>query len=192
MDAIVIGIGTALADDPRLTARPAGPRVATRVVLDGLARLPTEGNLARTARQIPVIVAISDRAPSERVERLVAIGCEVIRLPESSPGSIALVPMLDELGRRGMTNVLVEGGGRTIGSFFDAGQVDEVDVFVAPIIEGGSHDFTPARGLGVARIAESLRLDSTTIEQVDGDLRIRGRLAATRHGETSGLDSGGL
>jgi diaminohydroxyphosphoribosylaminopyrimidine deaminase/5-amino-6-(5-phosphoribosylamino)uracil reductase len=185
MDAIVIGIGTALADDPRLTARPAGPRVATRVVLDGLARLPTEGNLARTARQIPVIVAISDRAPSERVERLVAIGCEVIRLAELSPGSIALVPMLDELGRRGMTNVLVEGGGRTIGSFFDAGQVDEVDVFVAPIIEGGSHDFTPARGLGVARIADSLRLDSTTIEQVDGDIRIRGRLAATRHGETS-------
>jgi len=192
MDAIVIGIETAIADDPRLTARPAGPRIATRVVLDALARLPIEGNLARTAREASVLVAASDRAPSERVERLVAIGCEVVRLPEASPGSVALGPLLDELGRRGMTNVLVEGGGRTLGSFFDAGQVDEVDVFVAPIIEGGSHDYTPARGLGVARIAEALRLDSTTFAQVDGDLRIRGRLSATRHGETSGLDSGGL
>src|SRR5205823_5192526 len=66
MDAIVVGVGTALADDPLLTARPPGPRRALRVVLDGAARLPTTSQLARTAREVPVLVATTDRAPADR------------------------------------------------------------------------------------------------------------------------------
>ncbi len=182
MDAIVVGIGTALADDPQLTARPPGPRVATRVVLDTHARLPIHSHLVNTAREVPLIVAVGEGALVDRVDRLVSLGVEVLKLRDCSPG-----PLLDELGRRGMTNVLVEGGGRVLGSFFDAGEVNEVDVFVAPIIEGGSHEFTPARGRGVASMAEALRLVALTVSQVDGDVRIRG-LTRPRLGVV-GLDS---
>jgi diaminohydroxyphosphoribosylaminopyrimidine deaminase/5-amino-6-(5-phosphoribosylamino)uracil reductase len=177
VDAIIVGVGTALADNPRLTARPPGPRVAARVVLDARARLPVDGHLARTAREIPVLVAATDEAPADRVAALTALGCEVAVLPAMAPGRVDIGALLDDLGRRGMTNVLVEGGGQVLGSFFDAGEVDEVDVFLAPIIEGGSHDFTPARGAGVASIAAALRLGSMAVSRVDEDVRIQGRIA---------------
>jgi diaminohydroxyphosphoribosylaminopyrimidine deaminase/5-amino-6-(5-phosphoribosylamino)uracil reductase len=180
VDAIVVGVGTAITDDPMLNARPPGPRVATRVVLDTSARLPTTGRLARTAREIPVLVAVSPEAPSERVDRLVAIGCEVLTPRQSNPGRVDIRGLLDELGRRGMTNVLVEGGGRVLGSFFDAGEVDEVDIYLAPIIEGGSHDFNPVRGLGVATMAEALRLEHLTASRVEQDIRIQGRVCSAR------------
>jgi diaminohydroxyphosphoribosylaminopyrimidine deaminase/5-amino-6-(5-phosphoribosylamino)uracil reductase len=184
MDAIIVGVGTAVADDPRLTARPPGPRVATRVVIDGSARLPAEGTLAMTARNVPVLVACSASAPSERVDRLTALGAEVLILPESVPGRVDVVALLDELGRRQMTNVLVEGGGRTLGAFFDAGEVDEVDIFLAPMIEGGAHEFTPVRGVGVDTINEALRLDDVTVSRVDDDVRIQGRVRHREPGRT--------
>ena len=75
-----------------------------------------------------------------------------------------------------MTNVLVEGGGRVLGSFLDAGQVDAVDVFIAPILEGGDHARTAARGRGSHADGEALRLDGIEVSRVGGDVRIRGRL----------------
>ena len=174
MDAIAVGIGTALADDPELTARPPGPRVAARVVLDGAARLPAAGKLARTAREVPVIVAVTGRAPADRVAALEALGCEVLAFPGAGP--VPVLPLLEQLGRRGMTNLLVEGGGAVLGAFLDAGQVDAVDVFLAPVIEGGTHPFGPARGAGVATMAEALRVDRGEITQIDGDFRLRGTL----------------
>jgi diaminohydroxyphosphoribosylaminopyrimidine deaminase/5-amino-6-(5-phosphoribosylamino)uracil reductase len=170
-----------------LDARPPGPRVATRIILDTSARLPPTGRLALSAREIPVLVAVGTDAPHERVERLAALGCEVVSLPESKPGLIDVGHLLDTLGRRGLTNILIEGGSRVLGSFFDAGQVDEVDVYLAPIIEGGSHDFTPARGLGVATIAEALRLEAMTVSRVESDVRIQGRVCHSR--SAGGLDS---
>jgi diaminohydroxyphosphoribosylaminopyrimidine deaminase/5-amino-6-(5-phosphoribosylamino)uracil reductase len=157
MDAILAGIGTALADDPRLTARPAGPRRASRIVLDGAGRLPTTSRLARSAREIPVLVAVTDRAPAARRQELTALGCEVLAFPGDGP--VPLPALLDELGRRGMTNVLVEGGGRVLGAFLDAGLVDAVDVFIAPVLEGGPPRFTPAQGEGYFLMADALRLE---------------------------------
>ncbi len=174
MDAIIAGIGTVLADDPLLTARPAGPRVAARVVLDSAARLPADGQLARTAREVPVRVACTDRAPSDRVAALVALGCDVIRFPGSGP--VPVGPLLAELGRRGATNVLVEGGGTVLGSFLDAGAVDAVDAFIAPILEGGSAGPGPARGGGVRLMAEAPRLGDLEWAIIDGDVRVRGTI----------------
>ena len=73
-------------------------------------------------------------------------------------GRVPIAPLLEELGRRGMTNVLVEGGGRVLGSFLDEGQVDAVDVFIAPLLEGGDHARTPARGKGHRLMREAIRL----------------------------------
>jgi diaminohydroxyphosphoribosylaminopyrimidine deaminase/5-amino-6-(5-phosphoribosylamino)uracil reductase len=117
-------------------------------------------------------VAVTDRAPADRREVLAATGCEVLAMPGSGP--VPIVPLLEELGRRGVTNLLVEGGGRTLGSFLDAGQVDAVDVFIAPTLEGGEPAFTPARGAGHPRMADALRLERSEASLIDGDVRIRG------------------
>lgn len=174
MDAVVAGIGTVLADNPRLDARPRGPRTAVRVILDSSARLPLDSFLASTAREIPVWVAVTDRAPEARLEPLEALGCQILRF--EGPGYVPIVSLLEELGRRGVTNLLVEGGGKVTGAFLDAGLVDEVDVFVAPIVEGGSGEFSPARGTGHSLMAEALRLARPAISVIDGDARIQGIL----------------
>ena len=179
MDAIVVGIGTALADDPELTARPPGPRVPARVVLDGAGRLPTTSRLARTAREIPVLVALTERATPERREALADLGCEIVPFPGDGP--VPILPLLDELGRRGMTNLLVEGGGRLLGAFLDAGQVDAVDVFIAALVEGGHPRFTPAQGEGRSRMADALRLERQQVSLIDGDLRLQGVFPPSWH-----------
>lgn len=175
MDGIVVGVETAIADDPQLTARPAGPRQAVRIVLDSAARLPLDGQLVRTARDVPVWVAVSGRAPEERHTALAAHGCKVLRFPGVS--RVPVLPLLDELGQSGLTNLLIEGGGTVMGSFLDVGEVDAVDVFLAPILEGGDHRFTPVRGKGTALMSEALRLDQTVVNQVDGDVRVQGLVA---------------
>jgi diaminohydroxyphosphoribosylaminopyrimidine deaminase/5-amino-6-(5-phosphoribosylamino)uracil reductase len=172
MDAIVVGIGTALKDDPQLTARPPGPRTAVRIVLDSRGSLPTSSRLAQTAREVPVLVAVTEQAELDRRRVLEQRGCEVLAFP--GVPQIPVLPLLAELGRRSMTNVLIEGGGRALGSFFDEGQVDEIDVFIAPILEGGDHRLTPVRGRGQQRMSEALRLAGVVTDTVDRDLRVRG------------------
>jgi diaminohydroxyphosphoribosylaminopyrimidine deaminase / 5-amino-6-(5-phosphoribosylamino)uracil reductase len=176
VDAILVGIGTALADDPSLTARPAGPRRAARVVLDGAARLPVTSRLVQTARETPVWLAACDRASPDRLAALEALGCTILKFPGQA--RVPIAGLLEELGRRQVTNLLVEGGGQVLGSFLDARQVDTVEVFIAPIIEGGSHGFGPARGHGSSRMADALRLDWHETHWIDADIHLRGTLPA--------------
>ncbi len=172
MDAIAVGIGTVLADDPQLTARPPGPRTAARVVLDSAARLPVNSRLARSAREVPVWLAVTRRAPAERLRILESMAVDILSFPVD--GSIPIVPLLQELSRRDVTNLLIEGGGRVLGAFLDAGQVDAVDVFIAPLVEGGTHAHTPVLGAGVSLMSEAPSLDRHSIRAVDGDVRIEG------------------
>ncbi|MGC8638887.1 MAG: bifunctional diaminohydroxyphosphoribosylaminopyrimidine deaminase/5-amino-6-(5-phosphoribosylamino)uracil reductase RibD [Isosphaeraceae bacterium] len=174
MDAILVGIGTVLADDCQLTARPPGPRTAARIVLDSQARLPLESRLVRTAREVPVIVAVTEAAPLERRLALADRGCEVLCFPATP--HVPISPLLAELGRRQMTNLLVEGGGKVLGAFLDEGQVDEADVFIAPILEGGDHPHTPARGKGVLKMSQAIRLGHVATSELDGDVRVQGTL----------------
>jgi diaminohydroxyphosphoribosylaminopyrimidine deaminase / 5-amino-6-(5-phosphoribosylamino)uracil reductase len=172
MDAILVGIGTIEADDPLLTARPPGPRCPIRVILDSQAQVPLTSRLIQTARDVPVMVAVTDRASPTRRDRLIRLGCEIAAFPGS--GRVPIVPLLEELGRRGMTHLLVEGGARALGSFLDEGQVDAVDVFIAPIVEGGDHPHTAARGKGFVWMKDASRLKEVDVTQVDCDVRIRG------------------
>jgi diaminohydroxyphosphoribosylaminopyrimidine deaminase/5-amino-6-(5-phosphoribosylamino)uracil reductase len=186
MDAVAVGIETALADDPLLTARPPGPRTPARLVLDSAARLPLSGRLVASAREVPVWVAVTGRAAESRLAALEAAGCELLRLPGED--EVPVAGLLDALGRRGLTNLLVEGGGRVLGAFHDAGEIDAVDVFVAPILEGGSHPFGPLRGTGVARMADARRLEHATVSRSGHDVRIQG-LVARAWWAAAGLDS---
>lgn len=172
VDAVVIGIGTAIADDPLLTARPPGPRSAARLVLDPSARLPLSSKLAMTTAEAPTWLAVNERADPGRVAALERSGCQVIRLP--GLGGIEIPSLLGELGRRNITNVMVEGGSKVIGSFFDSGQVDAVDVFIAPKVEGGTHGFSPATGRGARLMAQASVVDSPRVTLLGDNIRIQG------------------
>ncbi len=176
-DAVIVGRGTALADDPLLTARPPGPRLAVRIVVDTMASLPSTSRLVATAREIPVIVAVGMEADESRRRRLTEAGCEVL-LCEGATHAQRLSFLLDELGQRRMTNVLVEGGGKLLGALFDAGEIDEVHAFIAPKLVGGEMAASPLEGCGRAPMSAALSLASPQIEQLDGDVYIHGRVAS--------------
>jgi diaminohydroxyphosphoribosylaminopyrimidine deaminase/5-amino-6-(5-phosphoribosylamino)uracil reductase len=174
MDGIVVGIGTALADDPLLTARPPGPRTATRIVLDRNGRLPLASQLARTGREAPTLI-VARKEAAALTKALHEQGCEVFFLPVAD-ASQEVDCLLQELGRRRMTNILVEGGAAVLGSFLDAGAIDEVHVFIAPILAGGAEARTAVAGRGADRMAEALRLAEWTTQDVEGDLLLHGRI----------------
>jgi diaminohydroxyphosphoribosylaminopyrimidine deaminase/5-amino-6-(5-phosphoribosylamino)uracil reductase len=174
MDAIVVGIATAEFDDPLLTARPPGPRTPARIVLDSAGRLPVSSRLVQTAREAPVIVAVTERAIALKRNQLSQLGCEVVAFPGDN--RVPLASLLSELGRRGMTNVLVEGGGQVLGSFLDEGHVDAVLVFVAPALEGGDHGRTAARGKGLTFMRDAIRLRHVEVAQLGGDIHVGGIL----------------
>jgi diaminohydroxyphosphoribosylaminopyrimidine deaminase/5-amino-6-(5-phosphoribosylamino)uracil reductase len=175
MDAVMVGIGTALADDPQLTARPPGPRTACRVVVDSHARLPLTSRLVATARDVPVLLAVGPTAPDDRTAALAGLGVEVLRLPADG-GGLDLQALLVELGRRRMTNLLVEGGGRLLGALFDRQAIDEVHVFIAPKLVGGHGSPSPLAGTGLSAVPQVPQIRSPQFSEFDGDVYIRGRV----------------
>lgn len=180
-DAVLVGIGTALADDPELTSRleNGAGRTPVRVVVDAHARLPLESRLVRTAGLGPVVVAATEAAPPERIEALRVRGVEVLLAGDGSRG-VDLVALARALAfpahpaggevssapaasrfpaaRRPVTNLMVEGGGRVNAAFLEAGLVDRIMVFVAPKVAGGSNAPTPVEGVGAERMADALRI----------------------------------
>lgn len=179
VDAIVVGRETARMDDPLLTARPPGPRTATRVVVDTRASLASDSQLVRTTREVPLMVAVGSSARASERRRLQKAGCEVLVCESETRGG-RLDQLLAELGRRRMTNVLVEGGGQLLGTLLDIGQIDEVHVFLAPKLLGGETARSPIDGDGIAQVAEALPIRSPQWQQVGGDLYLSGRLAPSR------------
>jgi diaminohydroxyphosphoribosylaminopyrimidine deaminase / 5-amino-6-(5-phosphoribosylamino)uracil reductase len=175
VDAIMVGRETARQDDPLLTARPTGPRTALRVVLDTNASLSSESQLVRTARETPVLVAVGSTASDADRARLVDAGCDVF-LCKGRTHAARLDALLAELGRRRLTNVLIEGGGGLLGGLLDARQIDEVHVFIAPKLFGGEAARSPIAGTGIAAIAEALRLESPEVRQVGDDVYIQARV----------------
>ncbi len=174
VDAVIVGRGTVTADDPLLTARPPGPRVATRVVLTASGELPEHCQLRATAKEVPVLVATA--ADSEaRLAGWAADGAEVLLLPAGDAG-LSVDALLTELGRRRMTTVLVEGGAGVLGAFLDANAIDEVWAFIAPKLVGGAAP-SPVAGRGVERITDALQAAEATVERIGADVLITATLS---------------
>ena len=175
-EAILVGVSTVLLDDPLLTARPPGPRPALRVVLDSQARTPLSSRLVQTAREVATIVVTSLHAPPDQISALRNAGVEVLELAEDprSPARPSLRLLLEELGRRRMTHVLIEGGAGVLGAAFDAGLVDECHVFLAPCIIGGQSALAPIGGVGVEWMKETRALASPQISSCGNDIYIQG------------------
>jgi diaminohydroxyphosphoribosylaminopyrimidine deaminase/5-amino-6-(5-phosphoribosylamino)uracil reductase len=154
VDAIIVGVGTAIADDPLLDCRYGRRRrVAARVVIDPHLRTPSNAQLVRTARQIPTILVSSHGVSGKKAAVFEQAGAEVMSVRETR-GGLDLRAMLKQLARRGMTNVLVEGGGKTLGSFYDQGLADEAIVFISRRLMGGELATSPLAGRGPARMKD--------------------------------------
>jgi diaminohydroxyphosphoribosylaminopyrimidine deaminase/5-amino-6-(5-phosphoribosylamino)uracil reductase len=180
VDAVVVGIGTALADDPQLTARPDGMLAALgtqprRVVFDSLARLPPGSQLVAAASEIPLTVVVSRAAARSDTNALEAAGVQVlVATGENEPARVRSA--LDQLGAQGIAAVLLEGGPHLAGAFLDTGEIDEIRLFLAPLLLGGSAARDPLEGEGVERISEAVRALSFDTTPVGEDLLISARL----------------
>lgn len=165
-DAILIGVGTAEADDPSLIDRSGLPRrrPLVRVVLDEALRLSPNSQLARTTSQAPVIV-FSDSDSTE----LRSHGVEIANAKRGD-----LRTLLKELGSRSLQSVLVEGGSRVAGEFIDAGLVNKVTFFIAPKIIGGTTAPGAVGGRGVEFLSDALELERTTVFQRGKDIEVTG------------------
>ena len=175
MDAIITGAGTVRSDDPLLTARPAGARTPLRVVIDADGTsLHADTNLIKSPLQAPVLVCVADDTATDELARLKSLGVEVMACAVSEPGRIDLSAVMAELGRRGCTNVLTEAGSGILGSLFDSSLIDEVHIFIAPRLIGGTSARAPIGGLGRESIPAIPNVQQIRHTSIGDDLLIEG------------------
>jgi diaminohydroxyphosphoribosylaminopyrimidine deaminase/5-amino-6-(5-phosphoribosylamino)uracil reductase len=187
MDAVLIGVGTALADDPRLTARlprmARGPgraaagvaaRDPVRVVVDSTARLPPAARLLRQRSSAPTLVACTLRAPPARIAALERAGAEIVRCRADRAGRVDLKDLLRRLAGRGLTSVMVEGGARIHGSFLERRLWDEVYLFVAAKL-AGEGGLTWAGFQGPSRMGEAPAARIVDSSRLGDDLLVTAR-----------------
>ena len=187
-DAILVGIGTELHDDPSLTTRlPGVPgKNPIRIIVDSQARTPLDAHVV-TDGAAKTIVATTEAAPKERVEALQSAGVEVLAcgsgpvevLACGSGPEVNLRVLMQELGKREITSVFVEGGGSIAFSLLAASLVDKVHAFVAPKIVGGADAKTPVEGAGFQKLADAVELTGLTAETIGGDVLLT---AYVQHG----------
>jgi diaminohydroxyphosphoribosylaminopyrimidine deaminase / 5-amino-6-(5-phosphoribosylamino)uracil reductase len=198
VDGIMVGVNTVLMDNPLLTARPPGQRLATRIVLDTQARISLDSQLCQSAHRIPTLIAVGPQAELRKIQALKQSGCDVWQADPSQAltanisTSVAKEPnpdqrkepvvqlqhLMRELSKRGMTNLLVEGGSRLLGSLFDLQQIDEVHIFIGAKLLGGKDALTPIAGVGAQNMLDGQSIELQQVTQLDNDVYLVGR---TRH-----------
>lgn len=168
VDAILVGVDTVHADDPRLTARRAGAHDPVRVVLDSRLRTPLTAEVVQSADRTPTCVLTTDQASNDARRALVDLGVHVVVMPRDTKNRVCVRSTVGWLAERGRTSVLVEGGSSVNGAFVDAGLVDRLVWFGAPILLGG--DGRPAvGGLGPTALADALRFERWDVRRVGTD-----------------------
>lgn len=170
-DAVAVGIGTVLADDPRLTVRmvEVGAKPPLRVVVDGEAATPPSSRVADTT-DAPTLVAVSATAHAERVKALEGRGVEVARMGEA--GRVDLRALLEALGSRGVASLMVEGGAELAYSFLEEYLIDRFIFYFAPKIVGGGEAPGAVGGEGLARIRDAWKLEFDSVAESGGDIKV--------------------
>lgn len=172
-DAILIGAGTAVADDPLLTDRSGKPRrqPLVRVVLDTSFRTSRDSQLFKTAAESPVVIFVGDSADPAALNSGAPAGVELV---SDAANGRELAAVLEELGRRSIQSVLVEGGAEVAGRFLDAGLVNKVSFFIAPTIIGGREAPAAVGGRGADTLADAMKLEEVEITQRGRDIEVTG------------------
>lgn len=178
---IMAGVGTVLADDPLLTCRIPGGRSPVRIICDTHLRTPLTAQVVTTARQFPTLLATC-RSDADRRAPYEAAGCQVLVLPERD-GHVDLNTLMDELGRREIDSVLLEGGGTLNWSALEQGVVQKVLAYIAPKLAGGKEAKTPVEGTGIGRMAQAIPLRNCTVTRIGDDLLIESEVDADVHGD---------
>jgi len=171
---VVVGIGTVLADDPALTVRLDGPwpRQPLRVVLDSKARTPVAARLIQGEPAGHAIIAVGADAPGDRVRALEAAGAQVLRCP-GADGRVSPADLLAALAAREVRGVLVEGGAEVAASFLEAGLVDRVAMFLAPLLLGGATAPTVVAGIG-RELKRGVALEGVDVRRIGDDVVVEG------------------
>jgi diaminohydroxyphosphoribosylaminopyrimidine deaminase/5-amino-6-(5-phosphoribosylamino)uracil reductase len=165
-DAVAVGIGTVLADDPLLLPQPRTGRPFTRVVFDSRLRLPVDARLVRTTRRGPLVVICAD-PPTRRRQALEALGVHVVEVRRTAEGRCDVRAGVRALGRLGISSLMVEGGSELLGSFLAAGLMDEVVLFRAPLLLGGAGSRGAFGGPDPRAIAEARRLRPAEVSRTE-------------------------
>lgn len=172
--AILVGVGTVLADDPLLTCRMEGGRNPVRVVCDSHLRTPLESQLVRTAREVPTILATVCSDP-EACRPYEEAGCRVWVLPQQD-GRVDLDALMQRLGAAEIDSLLLEGGGTLNWSALSQGLVQKVQAYIAPKLFGGAQAPSPVEGLGVEAPGQAFRLVHTTLRPLGEDFLLEGEV----------------
>ena len=178
VSAIMVGIGTVLADDPMLNCRVEEGVDPIRVICDSRLRIPMESQIVRTAGQIRTIVAYVGANEPERqdkIRKLTEAGVELLKIDADAEGHVDTEKLIRELGNMKIDSILVEGGSELHFSVLKTGFVSEIDVYIAPKFAGGAAARTPVGGVGFDRIAECVELGAPEIERFGDDVLLRYR-----------------
>jgi len=170
-DAVMVGLGTVLADDPLLTTRRRGGRDALRVIVDSRGRTPPTANAVAEASPAGCLIATTEHAPQAQVEALRRAGAEVVALP-SLDGRVDLLALWQALGDRGLLSVLVEGGPELAASALRAGVIDKLALFVAPKVFFGNKALPVFGGRSVRRPIDAAELEIRRVRRLGPDLLI--------------------
>ena len=170
-DAILVGIGTVLADNPRLTTRLVDGKNPVRVIVDSNARIPPDAQVV-TDKSARTIVAVTSNAPVEKVSALESLGVEIVTAGDGQ--RVDLRTLMSELASREITSVLVEGGATIHFAMLEAQLVDKVLAFVAPKILGGSQALTAVAGAGFVNLSDAVELENFTVQQLGADFLLSG------------------
>ena len=178
---IMVGVGTVQADDPLLTCRIPGGRSPVRILCDTCLRTPLTAQVVTTARQFPTLLATCC-TDGDRRAAYEAAGCQVLVLPERD-GHVDLNALMEELGRREIDSILLEGGGTLNWAALEQGIVQKVLAYIAPKLAGGKAAKTPVEGTGIDRMARAIRLEHSSITQIGEDFLIESEVAPCVHGD---------
>ena len=173
VDAVMVGIGTALADDPMLNPRPAGKRIVTRVVVDSAVRLPLDSKLATTSSEFPTLIAVDGnqaKTQANKIAALEASGCQIWQSAPSRDPDQRLLGLLKHLAGNGVTNLMVEGGGQILGALNDLSQIDEAHLFIGAKLLGGKDARSPVAGIGPSLMNAATQLQLQQVERIDNDV----------------------
>jgi len=173
-DAVLVGAATVVADDPEFTVRLARGRQPRRVILDSRGQIPSTARVLLSCSPPPLLVTTS-LARKADVERLARAGAEVVVLPRRE-ARVSLEDLMEALGEREITSLLVEGGGKLAAGLLEAGLVDKVWFIIAPMIIGGESAPSAVRGRGIEKLSEAWKLKRPILRKLGEDIAIGGRI----------------